>query len=41
MRLRNPKLANVKVEDLIDDQILRRLDDSGFIDKVLSIHGVK
>lgn len=41
MKLRNPKLANVKVEDLIDDQILRRLDDSGFIDKVLSIHGVK
>ncbi len=41
MKLRNPKLGSVKVEDLVDDQILRRLDESGFIDKLFAIHGVK
>jgi NitT/TauT family transport system substrate-binding protein len=41
MKLRNPKLANTKVEDLVDDQILRRLDESGFIDKLFAAHGVK
>ena len=41
MKLRNPKLANIKVEDLVDDQILRRLDESGFIDKLFAAHGVK
>ena len=41
MKIRNPKLANAKVEDLVDDQILRRLDESGFIDKLFAAHGVK
>ncbi len=41
MKQRNPKLANVKVEELVDDQILRRLDESGFIDKLFATHGVK
>jgi ABC-type nitrate/sulfonate/bicarbonate transport system substrate-binding protein len=41
MKLRNPKLANIKVEDLVDDSILRRLDESGFIDKLFVDHGVK
>ena len=41
MKLRNPKLGNAKVEDLVDDQILRRLDDSGFIDKTFAAYGVK
>jgi len=34
-------MANIKVEDLVDDQILRRLDDSGYIDKLFATHGVK
>jgi len=41
MKVRNPKLGNAKVEDLVDDQILRRLDDSGFIDKTFAAYGVK
>ena len=35
MKLRNPKLGSAKVEDLVDDRILRRLDESGYIDKTL------
>ncbi|MGZ9215200.1 MAG: ABC transporter substrate-binding protein [Candidatus Binatia bacterium] len=41
MKQRNPKMANVKVEDLVDDQILRRLDEAGYIDKLFAAHGVK
>ena len=41
MKLRNPKMAGIKLEDLVDDQILRRLDESGFIDKLFATHGVK
>jgi NitT/TauT family transport system substrate-binding protein len=41
MKLRNPKMGNAKVEDLVDDQILRRLDESGFIDKLFAAYGVK
>jgi NitT/TauT family transport system substrate-binding protein len=41
MKIRNPKLASTKVEDLVDDQILRRLDESGFIDKLFAAYGVK
>ena len=41
MKLRNPKLGNAKVEDLVDDQILRRLDESGYIDKLFATYGVK
>ena len=41
MKLRNPKIGSAKVEDLVDDQILRRLDESGFIDKLFAAYGVK
>jgi hypothetical protein len=34
MKLRNPKIETVRVEDLIDDRILRRLDEGGFIDRL-------
>jgi hypothetical protein len=32
MKLRNPNIEKMKMEELIDDRILRRLDESGFID---------
>jgi hypothetical protein len=41
MKLRNPKLGSAKVEDLVDDRILRRLDASGYIDKLFATYGVK
>ena len=41
MKLRNPKMEKVRVEELIDDRILRKLDESGFIDRLYSAYGVK
>ncbi|HEX5606899.1 MAG TPA: hypothetical protein VFY96_10310 [Candidatus Binatia bacterium] len=32
MKLRSPSIDRLRLEDLIDDRILRRLDESGFID---------
>jgi hypothetical protein len=40
MKLRSPKVEEVKVEDVIDSRIMRKLDDSGFIDRMYAAHGV-
>jgi len=32
MALLNPKVGNVKVEEIIDNRFIRKLDESGFID---------
>jgi len=37
----NPKIANVKVEDLIDSRLIRKLDENGFIDKIATSYGLK
>jgi hypothetical protein len=34
-------LETIKVEDLIDDRIIRRLDDSGFIGRLHATYGSK
>jgi len=41
MKRSNPKVENVKPETLIDDRILKKLDQNGFIDEVLAKYGVK
>ena len=41
MKIRTPKIGEVKIEPLIDSNIMRKLDESGFIDRVYTAHGVK
>ncbi len=41
LRLLNPKVGKVEVEDVVEDRFLRALDQSGFIDKVLASYGVR
>ena len=41
MATQNPKAANVKVEDLIDARIIRKLDENGYIDRVAAGYGLK
>lgn len=41
MKLRVPAADKVKVEEMIDDRILRRLDESGFIDGLQNAYGTK
>ena len=41
MKLRSPSVEKVKAEDMIDDRILHRLDQSGFIDRIYAAQGLK
>ena len=41
MAAQNPKVANVKVEDLVESRMIRKLDESGFIDRVGAAYGLK
>jgi hypothetical protein len=34
MALQNPKIAGLKVEDLIDSRFVRKLDENGLIDRL-------
>ena len=34
MALENPKIGTLKVEELVDARFIRRLDESGFIDRL-------
>jgi ABC-type nitrate/sulfonate/bicarbonate transport system substrate-binding protein len=39
LTLRNPKIGEVKAEAIIDNRIMRKLDESGFIDKLYAFYG--
>ncbi len=41
MKIRNPRMADLKVEELIDDRFIRKLDESGFIDRLNETYRVK
>jgi ABC-type nitrate/sulfonate/bicarbonate transport system substrate-binding protein len=37
----NPKIASVKVEELIDSRLIRKLEENGFVDKIAASYGLK
>ena len=41
MQISNPRVGEVKLEDVIDRSIMRKLDDSGFIDRMYSVYPAK
>lgn len=41
MKLRNPSIEKLRLEEMIDDRILRRLDETGFIDGLAKSYGGK
>jgi ABC-type nitrate/sulfonate/bicarbonate transport system substrate-binding protein len=41
MALNDPRVSHVKIEDLVDDRFVRKLDDSGAIDRTYQGYGVK
>jgi len=41
MKLREPRLANLNVESLVDNGLMEKLDASGFIDQVYRSYGIK
>lgn len=41
LKARNPKLEAIKVEELIDDRIIRRLNESGFAARMQAAYGLR
>ena len=41
LKSRNPKVGEVKAEDVIDNRLMRKLHESGFIDKMYATYGAK
>jgi hypothetical protein len=41
MKLRNPAVADLKAESLIDAKLIQELDRSGFIDQLYAAYGVR
>ena len=41
MAVQNPKAANVKLEELIDARLIRKLDENGYMDKVAANYGLR
>ncbi len=41
MARHDPTVLTVKIEDLVDDRLVRKLDESGVVDRLYSTYGVK
>lgn len=41
MKVRNPAVEKIKVEELVDDRFMKKLDQSGFIDEMYAKYGAK
>src|SRR5438309_4277787 len=41
MKTQNPKIGDVKVDNLVDSSIVKKLDDSGFFEKLYAEYGIK
>src|SRR5262249_38341902 len=41
MKARNPRMADLKIEDIVDERVMRKLDESGFIDRLYATYSVK
>ena len=40
LKMRTPKIGEIKAEDVIDARIMRKLDESGFIDRAYAAQGI-
>ena len=37
----NPRVGEIKLEEIVDRSIVRKLDDSGFIDRLYSFYSAQ
>ncbi len=40
MKTQNPQVANINLENLVDSRLVKKLDDSGFIDQIVKTYGI-
>jgi hypothetical protein len=41
LKTQNPKIGDIKVENLVDASVIKKLDESGFFEKLYAEYGVK
>jgi NitT/TauT family transport system substrate-binding protein len=41
MKTQNPRIGDIKIENLVDSSVVRRVDDSGFFEKLYAEYGVR
>ena len=41
MKTQNPRIGDVKVENLVDSSVVKKMDDSGFFERLYAEYGVK
>ena len=41
LKTQNPKIGDIKVENLVDASVIKKIDDSGFFEKLYAEYGVK
>jgi hypothetical protein len=39
LKTQNPRIADVNVDDLVDNRFIRKLDESGFFDRIYGSAG--
>jgi len=41
MKSQNPRIGDIKVENLVDSSVLKKIDDSGFFERLYAEYGIK
>jgi len=41
MKTQNPRIGDVKVENLVDSSVVKKIDDSGFFERLFAEYGVR
>jgi hypothetical protein len=41
MKTQNPRIGDIKVENLVDSSVVKKIDDSGFFERLYAEYGVK
>jgi len=41
MKTQNPRIGDIKVESLVDSSVVKKIDESGFFEKLYAEYGAK
>ncbi len=39
LKMQNPRIAEVNIDDIVDNRFIRKLDESGFFDRIYDSAG--
>jgi hypothetical protein len=41
MKSQNPRIGDIRTESLVDSSVLKKIDDSGFFERLYAEYGIK